>query len=244
MPDKKTTDFGFADVPAAEKSALVGRLFSAVSPYYARMNDLMSLGAHRLWKTAACAMLDARPGMRVLDIAAGGGDMSERLRRDAGDDKVVGADINLAMLRGGGGGRGGGQTQTLVQCDAEKLPFPARAFDRVVIAFGLRNITDKPAALREIRRVLKFGGKYAVLEFSPTSAFPRTHRRYLTDILPLLGKVAANDAASYRYLGESILRFPPPAAVSNMLADAGLGGARCFMFAAGAVALHVGLRRD
>lgn len=240
-PDKQTTDFGFADVPVTEKTARVGQLFSAVSPYYDRMNDVLSGGAHRLWKNTAALMLDVHPGMRVLDLACGSGDMSARLRPLVGDNgAVVSADININMLRAGRKRN----SPLLIQCNAESLPFPSRSFDRVIIAFGLRNITDKQTTLREIHRVLKFGGKAAVLEFTPIAVFRRSHHCYLTKILPFIGKIAANDADSYRYLGESILRFPPPAMLTDMLSAAGLHEARCLKFAAGAVALHIGQKRD
>lgn len=233
-------DFGFADVAAKDKPAMVGRVFSAVAPYYDRMNDILSGGAHRLWKNAAALMLDVRRGMRVLDLAGGSGDMSARLSPAVGDDGVVvTADINAAML--GAGARRRTQARA-VQCDGERLPFSDRTFDRVIISFGLRNITHRARALGEIRRVLKTGGKYAVLEFSPVATLPRLHRRYLTTVLPFVGALAANDAASYRYLGESILRFPSPAQLSGMLRAAGFDDVRYLRFAAGAVALHYGRR--
>ena len=233
-------DFGFTDVAVKDKPAMVGKVFSTVAPYYDRMNNILSGGAHHLWKNAAALMLDVRPGMRVLDLAGGSGDMSARILPAVGDrGEVVIADINAAMLAARHHHLA---TARAVQCDGESLPFPARSFDRVVISFGLRNITRREYALAEICRVLKTGGKYAILEFTPVSAFPRLHRWYLTKALPLAGRLAAQDADSYRYLGESILRFPSPAALSAMLCDAGLGDARHLNFAAGAVALHYGSR--
>lgn len=219
---------------------MVGQVFSTVAPYYDRMNTILSGGAHHLWKNAAALMLDVRHNMKVLDIAGGSGDMSSRVLPDvgAGGDVVI-ADINAAMLAAG---RRRLAAARAVQCDGENLPFADRMFDRVIISFGLRNITRRERALAEIRRVLKTGGKYVILEFSPNAYFPRLHRWYLTKVLPLAGTVAARDADSYRYLGESILRFPSPSTLSAMLQDAGLGGARHLNFAAGAVALHYGCR--
>lgn len=237
---KPLVDFGAADVAAADKGKLVGKVFSAVSPYYDRMNDLMSLGMHRRWKDAAAFLADVHAGMRVLDLATGSGDMAARLAKRVGKrGLVVGGDINADMLTHA---KRRLPAVATVQCDGEALPFPDRSFDRVIIAFGLRNITDRAQALAEMRRVLKTGGGAFILEFSPAAACPSLYRRYLTAGLPLLGKLAANDADSYRYLGESILRFPSPEALTAMLQDAGFGAIRCLKFAAGAVALHSGRR--
>ena len=238
-PTDNRVDFGFNDVLPTEKAERVGEVFSHVAPYYDRMNDIMSFGMHRLWKRLAVLMLDVKTGMRALDIAAGSGDISKRLAANTGTaGSVVAADINLNMLRSGT------HTAHRLCCDGEALPFARRSFDRVIIAFGLRNITRRDRCLSEIRRVLKPGGKYAILEFSPTARFGRLYRCYLIKGLPRLGKFAAGDKASYRYLGESILRFPPPAALTAMLNDAGLPNARVLQFAAGAVTLHVGRRLD
>lgn len=238
---EERADFGFSDIPAAEKTRRVGEVFSAVAPYYDRMNDLLSAGLHRGWKTAAAEMLAVRAGMRVLDIASGSGDMAVRLARSSGAGGITLTDINPAMLAGA---RRRLPAAAAVLANGEHLPFAARSFDRVVIAFGLRNVTHRARLLREMHRVLRNGGRYGILEFSPHGHFPRLQRGYLTRGLPLLGALAAGDAASYRYLGESILRFPPPAQLTAMLAAAGLPDARVHRFAAGAVCLHHGWRRD
>lgn len=237
----RTVDFGFTEVSPAQKTRRVGEVFTAVAPYYDLMNDLMSAGMHRIWKSTAARLLDAAPHMRVLDIAAGSGDMAVRLASAAGAQNIVLTDINPAMLAAG---RARLPAAAAVIADGEQLPFADRSFDRAVIAFGLRNVTDRPRLLRELHRVLKTGGKYGILEFSPAGRFPRLQKCYLTRALPLLGAAAAADAASYRYLGESILRFPPPAAVTAMLQDAGLAPPRLHRFAAGAVCLHLGRRPD
>ena len=236
-------DFGFSDIPAGEKTRRVGEVFSAVAPYYDRMNDLMSGGMHRWWKTAAATLLGVSPAMRVLDLAAGSGDMAARLAaaQGGGGGNIVLADINPAMLAAA---RRRLPDAAALVANGEQLPFADRCFDRVVIAFGLRNVTHREALLREMHRVLRTGGKYGILEFSPHGHFPPLQRWYLTRALPLMGRVAAGDAASYRYLGESILRFPPPQELSAMLAAAGLPGARINTFAAGAVCLHHGQRKD
>lgn len=240
-------DFGFSDIPAGEKTRRVGEVFSAVAPYYDRMNDILSGGLHRWWKNAAAALLGVTPDMRVLDLASGSGDMAARLAGGGagagggGGGRLVLADINPAMLAAA---RRRLPAAAALLANGEQLPFAARSFDRVIIAFGLRNVTRREALLAEIHRVLKTGGKYGILEFSPRGHFPQMQRWYLTRALPALGAAAADDAASYRYLGESILRFPAPERLTAMLADAGLPGARVNKFAAGAVCLHHGRRRD
>ena len=234
-------DFGFADIPAAEKTRRVGEVFSAVAPYYDRMNDILSAGLHRCWKSAAAEMLGVRAGMRVLDLASGSGDMAVRLAKRCGAGGIVLSDINPAMLAAA---RRRLPDAAAVLANGEQLPFAARSFDRIVIAFGLRNVTHRRRLLGEMHRVLATGGRYGILEFSPRAHFPRAHRAYLTRALPQLGRLAAGDAASYRYLGESILRFPAPAQLAELLAAAGLPDARVHTFAAGAVCLHHGWRRD
>ena len=235
-----TVDFGFAEVTAEEKTRRVGQVFSDVAPYYDRMNDLMSAGAHRWWKRMGVFLLDLREGMRVLDLATGSGDLGALIRPRIGrEGALVLADVNAEMLARAARRLPGAAS---VQCDGECLPFPDESFDRVVMAFGLRNVTRRDRALREICRVLRRGGRYGILEFSPTALFPRLHRLYLTRVLPTLGRVAADDAESYRYLGESILRFPDSQGMRGALASAGLADVRQFRFAAGAVVFHHGQR--
>lgn len=234
-----TVDFGFNDIPPAEKTRRVGDVFTAVAPYYDRMNDIMSGGLHRLWKKTAVAILAARPGMRILDIAAGSGDITRQLAA-SGKKTVIMTDINAAML-----------TQArrraaaaAVLANGEQLPFADSSFDRIIIAFGLRNVTRRQQLLQEIHRLLKRGGRYGILEFSPAGHFPTAQHWYLTRMLPRLGALAAGDSASYHYLGASILRFPPPDALAAMLAAAGLRGAHISRFAGGMVCLHHGYRTD
>ena len=246
-------DFGFADLPPEEKRRRVGDVFARVAPYYDRMNDAMSLGAHRLWKRAAAMLVNARPGMRVLDLAAGSGDLAARIAPDLRPGgQIVLADISAAMLAVAAGrfrraAPAASVARALpVQCDAENLPFPDARFDKVVIGFGLRNITDRPRALAEMRRVLRVGGGVFVLEFSPPrgdSLSARARRAYLQKALPRVGKAVAGDAESYRYLAESILRFPTPGALCDMMRAAGFARADWLSFAGGTVCLHRG-RRD
>lgn len=240
-------DFGFAEVAPGEKRRRVDEVFARVAPYYDRMNDAMSLGAHRWWKRAAVWLTGARPGMRALDLAAGTGDLTVRLARAvAPGGRVVAADLSAAMLAVAAERLRAHPNALPVQCDAEKLPFPDRRFDRVVIGFGLRNVAGREQALAEMHRVLRVGGRAFILEFSPPSGqsfSARARRAYLEKGLPRVGKAVAGDAASYRYLGESILRFPPAAALAGMMRAAGFAQADWLSFAGGAVCLHRG-RRD
>ena len=241
-------DFGFADVSPAEKRRRVGDVFARVAPYYDRMNDAMSLGAHRLWKQTTAAIVAARPGMRVLDLAGGSGDMARLIARDiAPGGAVVLADISAPMLDAAKAKQRGTQSASVLsaQCDAEALPFSDRAFDRVVVAFGLRNIANRSRALSEMRRVLKIGGGAFVLEFSPPqgdSLSARARRLYLEKALPAIGSAVARDSESYRYLAESILRFPNPPALAGMMRDAGFADPDWLAFAGGTVCLHRGRR--
>ena len=242
MKNTVTVDFGFNDVPAAEKSQRVKDVFTAVSSYYDRMNDLMSGGLQRCWKNAAATLLDVGGDMHVLDLACGSGDMAQRLTPlTSKANGVVLADINAAMLATA---RQKLPAAPAVRADGESLPFAEHSFDRVMIAFGLRNVTHRQRLLCEVHRVLKTGGKYGILEFSPAGHFPRLQQLYLIRALPFLGMLAASDADSYRYLGESILRFPSPQQLTEMLAAAGLPGACIHKFAGGIVCLHRGCRLD
>ena len=240
--DSDLTDFGFADVAAAEKPALVGEVFSRVAPYYDCMNDLMSAGAHRLWKRAAAQLSAARPGMRVLDLACGGGDLAARILPSvAPGGRVVLADVNERMLAKAKKRLGKNSAAAFVRCDGESLPFADGMFDRALIGFGLRNIARREKALGEMRRVLRPGGLCSVLEFSPPqgrSPLAVLQRAHLRAGLPFLGGLFFGDAASYRYLGESILRFPDKEKLAAMMTAAGFECAEYFNFAAGAVCLH------
>ncbi|MCH9758523.1 MAG: ubiquinone/menaquinone biosynthesis methyltransferase [Proteobacteria bacterium] len=235
----ETVDFGFSDIPLAEKKQRVGEVFSNVAAYYDRMNDFMSFGLHRVWKSTTALLLQVNPGMQVLDIASGSGDMAQRLAPRAGERNITMTDINADMLALA---RRRLPAARAILANGESLPFASGSFDRVIIAFGLRNVTQRQHLLNEIHRVLKIGGKYGILEFSPLGHFTQAQQFYLTRVLPQVGNCVANDSASYRYLGESILRFPPPEQLSAMLTTAGLPAARINKFAGGAVCLHHGDR--
>jgi demethylmenaquinone methyltransferase / 2-methoxy-6-polyprenyl-1,4-benzoquinol methylase len=252
--DPGTTHFGYRDVAVDEKQKLVGEVFSSVAGRYDLMNDLMSLGIHRVWKRYFVATAQARPGDRVLDLAGGTGDIAALLKdrvapRQARSEREVGrvvlGDINGAMLRTGRDrmtDRGQVRGFDYVQCNAEALPFPDASFDLVTIAFGLRNVTDKDAALREMRRVLKVGGQARVLEFSEVKAawFKPVYDFHSFNVLPRLGRLFAGDADSYRYLAESIRRHPPQDALQAMMDGAGFARTRYRNLSAGIVAIHDG----
>jgi demethylmenaquinone methyltransferase/2-methoxy-6-polyprenyl-1,4-benzoquinol methylase len=244
MPEK-TTDFGYQSVPEHEKSQRVAGVFDSVAPRYDLMNDLMSMGLHRLWKRFAVEASGVRPGERVLDVAGGTGDLARLFSRRVGvRGEVVLTDVNPAMLRQGRDRLlDTGMVLPLVQCDAEELPFPSNRFDCVSVAFGLRNMTHKEAALAEMRRVLKPGGRLVVLEFSKAWAPVKPlYDAYSFGLLPRLGKLVANDAAAYRYLAESIRMHPDQEALKAMLERAGLERVEYFNLAAGVVALHRGYK--
>jgi demethylmenaquinone methyltransferase/2-methoxy-6-polyprenyl-1,4-benzoquinol methylase len=243
-----TTHFGFRDVPVAEKQKLVGEVFSSVAGKYDLMNDLMSLGIHRVWKRYFVATAQVRPGDRVLDLAGGTGDIAALLKDRVGETgELVLGDINGAMLRVGRDrmtDRGNVRGFEYVQCNAEKLPFPDASFDLVTIAFGLRNVTDKDAALREMHRVLKVGGQARVLEFSEVTAewFKPIYDFHSFRILPRLGKLFADDSDSYQYLAESIRKHPPQDALNTMMETAGFERCGYRNLSAGIVAIHTGYR--
>ena len=243
-----TTHFGFQDVPWDDKARRVRGVFDSVAGSYDLMNDLMSGGLHRLWKQFTLSLTALRRGQRALDVAGGTGDMALGLARQVGDTGlVVLTDINAAML---GEGRDRLLDQGVVrnveyaQANAEKLPFTDEAFDCVMIAFGLRNVTDKPAALASMRRVLKPGGQLIVLEFSKLTNAPlrAVYDAYSFRVLPVLGKLIANDADSYRYLAESIRMHPDQETLLAMMRDAGLDGCRYHNLTGGVVAVHRGWR--
>ena len=241
-----TTHFGYREVPVADKRRLVGEVFSSVAGNYDLMNDLMSLGIHRVWKRYFVGTAQVRRGGRVLDLAGGTGDIAALLRARLGEaGEVVLGDINGEMLRTGRDrmtDRGQVRGLHYVQCNAEVLPFPDASFDLVTIAFGLRNVTDKDAALREMLRVLKVGGQARVLEFSEVKAdwFRPLYDFHSFKVLPRLGRLFAGDEDSYRYLAESIRRHPPQEELRAMLEAAGFARARYRNLSGGIVAIHDG----
>ena len=241
----KRTDFGYESVPAAEKAERVGAVFDRVAERYDLMNDLMSLGLHRAWKAFALAVARPRPGERILDVAAGSGDLSRALaRRVAPQGEVWVTDINRRMLeRGRDRMLDAGCLAPAVQCDAERLPFPEGYFDCVTVGFGLRNMTAKDKALAEMARVLKPGGRLVVLEFSRVwKPLEPAYDLYSFRILPWLGQRVAGSAEAYRYLAESIRMHPDQAALAQMMERAGLSGVEYFNLAAGVVAVHRGYK--
>jgi len=243
-----TTHFGFRDVPAQEKQKLVGEVFSSVAGNYDLMNDLMSMGVHRVWKRYFVGTAQAKRGDRVLDLAGGTGDIAALLKERVGDEGgIVLGDINAGMLSVGRDrmtNRGLVSGLDYVQCNAEALPFPDASFDLVTIAFGLRNVTDKDAALREMLRVLKVGGQARVLEFSEVKLdwFKPLYDFHSFKVLPKLGELFAKDSGSYRYLAESIRKHPPQEALKAMMQEAGFARASYKNLSAGIVAIHTGYR--
>jgi len=243
----KTFDFVYQKVSPEEKTSRVRGVFDSVADNYDLMNDLMSGGMHRLWKRFALAQTGLRPGQHALDVASGTGDLGAGLARQVGRQGLaVLADINREMLSRGRDrliDRGLAAQVRFVIANAECLPFPDRSFDCVTIGFGLRNVTDKAAALASMRRILRPGGRLLVLEFSkPTlEALRPAYDVYSFDILPRLGGIVAGDAASYRYLAESIRMHPDQASLAAMLREAGFDDARWHNLAGGIVALHVGV---
>ena len=243
-----TTHFGFRDVPVGEKKKLVGQVFSSVARQYDLMNDLMSLGIHRVWKRYFVGTSGVKRGDRVLDLAGGTGDIAALLHERVGDTgSVVLGDINAAMLGVGRDrltNRGLVRGLEYVQLNAEALPFPDASFDLVTIAFGLRNVTDKDAALREMHRVLKVGGQARVLEFSEVTVdwFKPVYDFHSFKVLPKLGQLFAQDAGSYQYLAESIRKHPPQDALKAMMQAAGFARCDYKNLNAGIVAIHTGYK--
>lgn len=239
----ETTDFGFEKVAEDDKARRVGGVFDSVAARYDLMNDLMSAGLHRLWKAFTVRQADVRPGMRVLDIAGGTGDLVLRFARQVGPSGQAWlTDINGSMLREGRNRLlDAGLVIPIVQCDAEALPFPDDHFDVVTVAFGLRNMTRKERALAEMRRVLRPGGRVLVLEFSRVwTPLAPLYDAYSFAVLPWLGKKIAGDSDSYRYLAESIRVHPPQKVLAQMMEQAGLENVQWFNLTAGVCALHVG----
>ncbi|HSG75497.1 MAG TPA: class I SAM-dependent methyltransferase [Burkholderiales bacterium] len=239
------TDFGYEQVHESEKRARVGEVFDQVAPRYDLMNDLMSLGVHRLWKAFAVNVARVRAGDRVLDIASGSGDLARVFARRAGTTGEVWAtDINRRMLeRGRDRLLDAGLRLPAVQCDAERLPFPAGYFDCVAVAFGLRNMTHKDAALAEMARVLRPGGRLVVLEFSRVwKPLEKPYALYSFSVLPWLGKQVAGSGDAYRYLAESIRRHPDQDTLAAMMERAGLAAVEYFNLSAGVAAVHRGVK--
>lgn len=253
MTDQKardaTTHFGFQQVPVAEKHRRVASVFTSVASKYDVMNDLMSFGIHRVWKRFVIDLAGVRPGERVLDVAGGTGDLLRAFARQVGDQGLaVLTDINAAMLNEG---RDRLLDQGMVevpvaQANAECLPFADDSFDLITIGFGLRNVTDKDAALRSMTRCLKPGGRLIVLEFSKPLSVPlaRIYDEYSFRILPRLGEWVAKDADSYRYLAESIRMHPDQATLKGMMEGAGLSRVQVYNLTGGIVAVHRGFRLE
>ena len=246
--NETSTHFGYREVPTAEKRRLVGEVFTSVARNYDLMNDLMSFGMHRLWKRVFVALSGVRAGDAVLDLAGGTGDIAALLLPRVGArGHVVVGDINAAMLRVGRDrllDRGLAQGLAFQQMDAEALPFADASFDAVTIAFGLRNVTDKDAALREMHRVLRPGGRALVLEFSQVTVAPLRplYDFHTFKVLPRLGQLFAGDAGSYQYLAESIRKHPPQDALRAMMEQAGFGRCSYRNLTAGICAIHSGYR--
>jgi len=240
-----TTHFGYQSVPETDKADQVKAVFDSVAPQYDLMNDLMSLGLHRLWKAYTVAVSLAQAGDRVLDIAGGTGDMALAFAKKVGQDgQVVHTDINLTMLRAGRDRLiNAGVILPSLVCDAEHLPFKNDQFDLVCVAFGLRNMTHKDVALAEMCRVLKPKGRLLVLEFSKVAApLAWVYDWYLFKVLPRLGQWVTGDAASYQYLAESIRMHPGQDALRALMRASGFGHVDCHNLSAGVVALHLGIK--
>jgi demethylmenaquinone methyltransferase/2-methoxy-6-polyprenyl-1,4-benzoquinol methylase len=239
-------DFGFRRVAREQKKPLVRAVFDSVAPRYDVMNDLMSLGIHRIWKRIFATRMRPGPGKTLLDLASGTGDIAANWRR-LGGGPVLATDINAAMLSVGRDraiGRGLAADFTYVVADAERLPLPDGCVDEVSIAFGLRNCTDKPAVLAEARRVLKPGGRFFCLEFSKLqiAALEPVYERWSFDVLPRVGQAVAGDRDSYQYLAESIRTFPDQETLADMMRGAGLSRVAYENLSGGIVAIHSGWR--
>jgi demethylmenaquinone methyltransferase/2-methoxy-6-polyprenyl-1,4-benzoquinol methylase len=248
VEDAETTHFGYREVPRDDKERLVRGVFDSVANRYDLMNDLMSAGIHRLWKRFTLELSAVREGQTILDIAGGTGDLAAKFSRLVGPTgQVVLADINDSMLRVGRDrliDKGASGNIHTVQCDAQALPFPDNSIDCITIAFGLRNVTDKDKALRSMERVLKPGGRLLVLEFSkPTNPLlENAYDLYSFKILPLMGKLVANDEDSYRYLAESIRKHPDQETLLEMMEDAGFVNCQYHNMTGGIVAVHKGIK--
>ena len=241
-----TIDFGYREVPKSAKAGMVRQVFDSVAPRYDLMNDLMSLGMHRAWKHAFVAAIAASRRETLLDLAGGTGDIAFRaLERGAG--RVILSDINPSMLQVAQGralDRGLAAGLSFLCADAEHLPLPDRSVEKVSMAFGLRNCTDKPAVLREVRRVLRPGGRFHCLEFSrvEVAALAPVYDAWSFRVLPALGERVAQDGDSYRYLAESIRMFPDQETLAGMMRAAGLERVQHRNLTGGIVAIHTGWR--
>lgn len=246
--EKDTTHFGYQEVPVDEKADRVADVFHSVAGKYDIMNDLLSMGVHRVWKRFTIEVSGVRTGNKVLDVAGGTGDLTRYFSRLVGSTgKVVLSDINSSMLNMGRDrliDQGYTNNVEYVQANAECLPFADNTFDCITIAFGLRNVTDKDAALRSLTRVLKPGGRLLVLEFSKPGnpLLSKIYDTYSFNILPKLGKLVANDSESYQYLAESIRMHPDQETLKNMMETAGLSQCKYHNMTGGIVALHRGVK--
>jgi demethylmenaquinone methyltransferase / 2-methoxy-6-polyprenyl-1,4-benzoquinol methylase len=247
MNDSEPTDFGFQSVPRGQKAQRVRGVFDSVAARYDLMNDLMSAGVHRLWKRFTLQLTQLRPGQQALDVAGGTGDLAAGMARQVGAaGLVILTDINAAMLARGrdrliDAGLVG--NVRCLQANAEQLPFAADSFHCITIGFGLRNVTDKPAALRSMQRVLKPGGQLIVLEFSrPAAPLRPLYDAYSFHILPRLGQLVAQDEASYRYLAESIRMHPDQETLKGLMQEAGLEDCQYHNLSGGIVAVHRGYK--
>ena len=245
MTTEHNTHFGYETVAEADKAKKVGEVFHSVASNYDLMNDVMSAGLHRGWKRFAVEISGVNHGDKVLDIAGGSGDLSKLFANKVGTEgQVILTDINASMLAVGRDRMlDAGLNVPALQCDAEKLPFPDQYFDCVIVAFGLRNMTHKDAALAEMQRVLKVGGRLLVLEFSKVwQPLSKIYDAYSFKLLPFMGKLLAQDAESYQYLAESIRMHPDQETLKQMMIDAGLAKVDYYNLAAGVVALHKGYK--
>lgn len=248
MNKDSTTHFGYQEVPVAEKEKRVASVFDSVAARYDLMNDLMSGGVHRLWKRYTIERSGVRKGHSVLDIAGGTGDLTRKFSDRVGPEgRVVLADINASMLTTGREkliNRGYLGNIEYVQCNAERLPFDDNSFHALTIAFGLRNVTDKQAAINEMFRVLKPGGKALILEFShpKNPLLSKAYDAYSFTALPLMGQLVTQDSASYRYLAESIRMHPDQETLRGMMEEAGFALSQYTNLTGGIVALHTGIK--